>query len=299
VAAIPATGGASYAPRGVMRVFLRLLVLGGLIAAGWLLGSGTSHADDDRDQPGTRLTQLINIASADDPSGDRVGVSPSVGPVVKKVLSRSAVPQLSARPPLKVVIPQPIVKAVGVSKPPATVLAPVVRPLSAPVLDRATVLDRVVVLNRDTAQPPAQPDRFASVLSAPAAPAPTAAPVRTTAVPALTPAPQPKPIVALCSLAESPRAGASPAEIAADPTPEQTIIGSAPGAPIPASPPGSTTSPCMIGGSGGGTGTKNTSDIAVRDGGPLGNLSHWRALHSPRTTDLPPSLSAQPSTSPD
>lgn len=287
MAAIPDTGGARYAPRGVMRALLRLLVLGGLLAAGWLLGSGTGHADDDLWQPGTRPFHLVNVTAADDSADDQFrvddqfGVSPSVGSVVQRVLSTTSAPGLSAQPPVQVGVLRPVVKAAGVAKPLTKVLTPVVRPRSGPAPYRAAT------------PPPAQPDRVASVL--PTAPA----------VPAFSPAHEASPRIALSSPAEGAQAATtSPAEgpaaeAAADPVRLQTVSGGSPVTPIPAGLPGSTMSPCMIGGSGGGTSGKNPADVAVRDGWTMGNLSQPHDGHPLDTSDLPRSLSEQPSTSPD
>lgn len=292
MAAIPDTGGARYAPRGVMRALLRLLVLGGLLAAGWLLGSATSYADDDLWQPGTRPFHLVNVTEADDSAddqfraGDQFGVSPPVGSAVKRVLSTTSTPGLTAQPPVQVGILRPVVKAVSVAKPLTKVLTPVVRPRSGPAPYRAAT------------PPPAQPDRVASVLpTAPAVPAQSQV--------HQSPAHQASSLIALCSRAEGAHAAAtSPAEdlaaeAAADPGSLQTVSGGSPVTPIPAGLPGSTMSPCTIGGSGGGTSGKNPVDVAVRDGWTMGNLSRPHDRRPLDTSDLPRSLSEQPSTSPD
>lgn len=286
MAAIPNAGGARYAPRGVMRALVRLLVLGGLVAAGWLLGSGISYADEDLGQPSTGLIHLLS-SSIDGSSGDQFGVSPSVGPIVKKVLSRTSVPRLSVRPPAKAGILQSAVNAVNAvsgSKPLTKVLTPVVRPLYGPTPYRAAV------------QPPVHADSASSVLpSPPAVRAPAAAPAAPTpAVVGSTPKRTATPVVALCSHAED-----SPAEVPTGPALVPISTGDGPVAPPPASPPGGTPSSCTIGGSGGGTSTKNTTDVAVRDGWTMADLVQQPDLHSRDTSDLPRSLSAQPSTSPD
>ena len=288
MAAIPNAGGARYAPRGVMRALVRLMVLGGLVTAGWLLGSGISHADEDSGQPGAGLIHIANAASTIGGSGDQFGV-PSVEPtvkrarVVKKILSGASAPRLSVQPPVKLNILHPVlhpvVDAVGVPKPLVKALVPVAQPLSGPAPHRIAV------------QSPAQPDRptaTPSKASAVAVPIAAAA-TRIPAVPVLFPVRHAAPTVALCS----------PAQHAVDPVPVQPALSDGPVTPIPASPPGSTTSPCMIGGSGGGPTTKNISDVAVREGWTTGNLAQPDGLLSRDTSDLPRSLSVQPSTSPD
>jgi hypothetical protein len=195
------------------------------------------------------------------------------------VLPSASAPWLSVRPPVKAGILRPIVNAVGVPKPLASALTPVSLPLSKPAARRAAV------------QSPAQADRPATVLlRAPAGAAPAgAATARTPAAPVPAPARHAAPAVALCS----------PAQPAAHPLPVQPAIGDGPVAPMPASPPGSATSPCMISGTGGGTGTGNALDVAVGDGWPMGNLTQPAGLRSRDTSGLPRSLSAEPSTSPD
>jgi hypothetical protein len=288
VAAIHDAGGARYAPRGVMRMLLRLVVLGGLIAAGWLLGSGTSHADEDWDQPGPSPVHFANLTSADALSGDQLGMAAPVGPVVKRALSRASAPRPSTQPPVQAGLLKPVVKAVGGSKPLAKILRPVVRPLSGSGAHGAAI------------QPPAQVKRAAVVpLEAPAVTAPAeVAAARTPAVAEFTPARPAKPVDAQGAQASSPTK-ASPVEVATSSVLEQTVTSDAPVAPIPARSPASTTSPCTSGGSGGGTSTKNTSELAVRESWATENLFQGRDRHSRDTSDLPPSLSARPSTSPD
>ncbi len=277
MAAIPDTGGAGYAPRGVMRALLRLVVLGALVTVGWLLGSGTGHADDDLGQPGTGLIHVITTAAAsDDRSGDLLGAPPSVRQAVKNVLSNASVPRPTVQPPVQVRILRPVVNAVSVAKPLAQVLTPASRPLSG------AAPQHPVAPQRPVAQSPGPADQPATAPSVTAA-APTPA---TSVRPAVHDA---APAVAL----------GAPAEPAADPMAVPVAIGDGPVAPMPASPPGGTTSPCMIGGSGGSTSAKGASDVAVRDGWAMGSLLPPHGLRARDTSDLPGSLSAQPSTSPD
>lgn len=276
MAAIPDTGGAGYAPGGVTRALVRLVVLGALVTVGWLLGSGTSHADEDLGQPGTGLIHVINTAaSSDDRSGDQLGMPPSVRPTVKNVLSSASVPRLSAQPPVKVRILRPIVNAVDVTKPLTQALTPVSRPLAG------TAPQPTAAQSRVSTDQPATAPAVAAAVPTPAVPTP-AGPVHS-------------------AVRDAVPAGAlgAPAQPAADTMTVPVAIGDGPVAPMPASPPGSTTSPCVIGGTGGGTSAKGASDVAVRDGWAMGSLVQPHGLRVGDTSDLPRSLSAQPSTSPD
>jgi hypothetical protein len=289
VAAIPNSGGARYAPGGMVRALMRLVVFGSLVAAGWLLGSGISHADEDPGQPGTGLIHVLNMASVNGGSGDQFGGLPSVEPVVKRmpvvkrVLPSAPVPRPSVQPPVKVSLLRPVVDAVSTPNPLAKGLIPVARPLSE------------LAPHHAAAPSPAHADQPATLRpTAPAVAAPTvvapgvAAEARTPVVPVLTPLRHTLPAV-LCSPDQHP----------ADSAPALLTIKDSPGAPIPASPPGSTTSPCTIGGTGSGASTKNAPDATVRDGWMTENLTQPRGLLSRDTNDLPRSLSPQPSTSPD
>lgn len=285
MAAIPDTGGAWYAPRGVMRVLVRWVMLGGLVTVGWLLGSGTSHADEDLGQPGTDLivnTVPFHGGPFHGGSSDRSGMSPSVSSLVKKALSSTSVPRLPVQPPVKVHVPRPILNPVGVPKPLAEVLTPVVRTLPGPAALSSPAPHHVTV------QPSAPAPRPVTVLPAASALA-TGASQPAAAV--LPPVHHAAPAMVL----------RVPAQPAADPLTVQPAIGddAGPLTPMPASPPGSTTSPCMVGSAGSGTSTKIAPDIAVRDGCTTGNLAALPGLLSRDVSDLPRSLSGQPSTSPD
>src|SRR5947199_404210 len=65
------------------------------------------------------------------------------------------------------------------------------------------------------------------------------------------------------------------------------------------SPPGSMSSPCMIGSTSGGSSTKNASDFATHDNGATGSLAQSRDPLLLSGSDLLRSLSVKPSTSPD
>lgn len=296
MAAIPDAGGARCAPRGVMRALSRVVVLGGLVVAGWLLGSGVGLANEDLGQPGTGLVQVLSDPGASDPgarsaqsdggSGGPLGVPLTVGSAVTRVRSAIWVPQRSVQPPGKLGVLEPVVNAVGVPKPLVQVLGPHVlapqvlaspsRPAKygtgirsqTPAGELATVL-------------PAEPAVRAATATAPA-PTPERATVLTTVGHALPAAPT--------------RAVAVPA---ADPFAGQPAPGDDPTAPVPASPPGSTTSPCMTGSTGSGAGTKSAPDVAVNDSWASTGLAPIHRLRYLIASDLARSPAAQPSTSPD
>lgn len=274
VAANPDVGSARYALPGVMRALLRALVVGGLVAVGWLLASGVGHADEDPGWPGTGL---IHVADAQ-PSGDVAGFGgqATVRSIVDRTLSTTSVPRLSVQPALKAGILQPVVHAAGTAKPLTHVLAPLPRPLSAP------------TPHDNASWPATHPDTVTPAPSpAPAtAPAPVAAPVL---VAAPTTAHHVTPPTVLCS----------PVAPAAQPISVQPPPRDAPLAPLPAGPSGSTSSPCVIGSTSSGANTKNAPDFAVHDGQlPSGLLQPDGPLLG-SGSDLPRSLSVPPSTPPD
>ncbi len=284
MAAIPDTGGAGYAPRGVTRALVRLVVLGGLVTAGWLLGSGISHADEDPGLPGTGLTHIISLAtSSDDRSGDRLGVPTPARPTIKKVLPSAQVPRLPVQSPIQAGLLRPLVNTVDATKPATKPLAQTLTSVSRPL--SGTAPQRAAAQSPVPADPPAAVPATAPAAAAavPTAAVPTAAPPVDTAVRDAAPA------VALHA----------PAAPAADPMTVLVANGDAPVAPMPGSPPGSTTSPCVIGGTGGSTSTKCASDVAVRESWAAGSLVQSCGLSARDTSDLPGSLAAQPSTSPD
>jgi hypothetical protein len=266
VATIPDAGGARRALCRGTRALLRVAVLGGLVVTAWLLGSATGHADEDFRPPGTGLVRLVAAAPPDGESSGRLSGPSTAGSTVTKVLRSAPVPRLPVQLPVKPGKLSPLVEAVGVPKllvpPPPPVSRPLPGPAQHPTAIRQAPAEQAVTV------PPAAPPVRA--LSAPAA-------VRTADGHAPTPIPA--------------RAFAHPI---AD------VLDSAPSAPVPASPPGSTTAPGLIGSTGGGAGTKSGPDLAV--------MTRWAATGlEPRhhrlwcfgASDLPRSPAAQPSTSPD
>lgn len=288
MAAIPEAGGARCAPRGVMRALSRVVVLGSLVVAGWLLGSGVGLANEDPGQPGTGLVQLVSDPGANDPgdssaqsdggSGGPLGVPPTLGSAVTTVRSAVWVPLWSVQPPEKLGVLEPLVNAVGVPKPLAHVLAPQVLAPLPRFAKYGTGIRLPAPANKLPTVPPAEP-----AVRATAATAPVPTPERPTVAHALPAAP-------------TTRAVAVPA---ADPFAGQSSLGDDPAAPVPASPLGSTTSPCMTGSTGSGAGTKSAPDVAVNDSWASASLPPIHRLRHLSASDLPRSLAAQPSTSPD
>jgi hypothetical protein len=273
VAAIANAGGARYAPRVVIRALLRVILLGGLVAVGWLLGSGISYADDDLWQP---TPGLVHVADAM-PSDDGIGRPAAVEPTIKKVLSAAAVPRLPVQPPAELSILRPVVKAVGIAKPLNQVL-PVSGPLSVPAQHAASAPHTAAIT------PPVQVDKPATVPPA----APTVAGQDATLASASVPA-----------IHATPTRVCSPAQPAAKSMTLQATLSDGPVSPMPANPPVSPTSLCTIGGAAGGTSSKNGPDIAVHHGWLIDGLAQPDGFLDRDTSGLPRSLSVQPSTSPD
>ncbi len=276
--AIPDAGSARYAPRWVMRALLRFVVLAALVLTGWLLGSGIGHADEDLGQPGTGLGQLASdpgdiAGPSEGGSSTAFGVPPTVASSVHSVLSHASVPRLSVQP---VDVLRPVVRAVGVPRPLAHVLATVSRPLSAPTQHGAGI----------RSQEPAHD--FAAV-------PPIAPVVRAAAAPA--PAASTAPAVAGHAVAHAPACAA--AAPAAHARAEVPALGGDPASPIPMSPPDSATAPCTIGSATGGGGTKGSPDLAVTGSRTNAGVASTPRLGYLSGSDLPPSLAEQPSTSPD
>lgn len=278
MAASPDAGGARYALCGALRALLRVVILGALVVVGWLLGAGLSHADDDPGLPGAGLISAVNARSADGPStaGFGVGVPHAAGSFVEKALSTAAAPRLAVQPAEKVSILRPVVHAVGSAKPLIDVLAPLPRPLSSPA-PHSTVVRSAAPADKVVPVPPAAPT------IAPAA----GAPAVTTAIP--TPVRHVTPTAVLCS----------PAVSAARPVPAQPPLRDGPVNPAPESPPGSTSSPCILGSASSGASTKTAPDFAVHESGATSNLRQPDGSLRFGGSDLPQSLAVQPSTSPD
>lgn len=298
MAAIPDTGGAQYAPRGVMRALIRLAVLGGLVIAGWLLGSGISHANEDFGQPDTGLVQLVSnrvdrATASDGNSGRPVDEPPAVGSIVKKALSAAPIKRLPVQPPVQADVP----KSFGalqptVLKPLAPALAPVTRTVSGTV----AVVRPQAPAEKSVAVPPA-----ASTIETIAAPAPVH-PLVSTPRPAIVAASEPA-----IGLADAPARTSvdrvSPAVPVSATAVGLPAPGPAPGNspvdPVPASPPATTTAPALAGSSGGGAGAKGVPIATMNDPWTMAGLTPTHRLRYRGAGDLPRSPAEDPSTSPD
>jgi hypothetical protein len=275
VAANPEAGGARYALPGVMRALLRAVVVSGLVAVGWLLGSGLSHADEDPGWPGVGQSHVVHAESDAEPSAGIVG-RPTAGSIVERVLSDAPIPRLPVQPAEKIGILRPIVHTIGSAKPVIGVLTPLPRPLSAPAPHGTAGRSAAPAAKIAPMSPPAP--AITPAAAAPAAPDHALTPVREAA-----------PTVAPCSTTVT----------AAQSVPAQTALSEDPKDPAPASPPGSTSSPCMIGSTSSGSNSKNASDFATHDSWATGNLAQPDGPLLLSGSDLPRSLALTPSTSPD
>ncbi len=279
MATIPDAGGARYAPRGVVRALLRFVVLAGLVIAGWLLGSGVGHASEDPGQPGTGLVALVNdpggIAGPSEGGSDaQFGPPSTVASTVRNALSQASVPGLSVQP---ADVLKPVVRAVDVPRPLAHVLAAASRPLSAPAQHSAGIRSQGPA-HELAAVPPAAP-----VVRAVAATVPAPAPLST--------------MPTTAGHAHAPVC--APAAPTAGPLATVAVLGGDPAAPVPMSPPDSTTAPCMIGSAAGGGGTKGSPDLAVTESWTNASLASTHRLGYLSASDLPRSPAEQPSASPD
>ena len=88
MAAIPNAGGARCVPRGMLRALpwaalLRVAVLGGLVVAGWLLGSGIGQAQEELTSQDlgqqNNTVELVGFSLPDDDSEGPLGAAPASG----------------------------------------------------------------------------------------------------------------------------------------------------------------------------------------------------------------------------
>ncbi|HEX6402496.1 MAG TPA: hypothetical protein VF003_04945 [Pseudonocardiaceae bacterium] len=258
-----------------MRALLRVVVLGGLVAVGWLLGSGLSHADEDPGLPGVGQIQVVNDGSDAGSSAGIVG-RPTAGSIFERVLSDAPAPRLPVKPTEKIGILRPIVHAVGSVKPVTDVLTPLPRPLSASAPHGTAMRSAAPAAEVVPMSPPAP--AVTPAVAAPAAPNPAVTPVGHAIA-----------TVVHCSTAVT----------AVQSVPAQAVLSEDPRDPAPASPPGSTSSPCMIGSTSSGSNTKSAPDFATYDSWATGNLAQPDGPLLLSGSDLPRSLALKPSTSPD
>jgi hypothetical protein len=210
---------------------------------------------------------------------DDPGVPPTVGSTVASVLSATPLPRLPAHPPVRVGVLRPVVNAVGVPKLLTPVLAPVSRPLAGPA-QRGTPIRSLARAEEAVVAPPAVRAAAATTSVPEPATVPTAVGHTSPTVPVH---------AAAHPVAD---AFAGPSALGSDPAADPT-------APVPASPPGSTTSPCLIGSTAGGASTKSAPDLAMNTSWATALLTPMHRLLYLGTSDLQRSPAARPSTSPD
>jgi hypothetical protein len=294
VAANPDVGSARYALRGVLRVLLRVVVLTGMIVAGWLLGSGLSHADEDPGLPGAGVLHAVSTGSSGTTSSARFDVPGTAKPTVAKLLSATSGPRLPIKPAEKLGILRPVVHVVGKAAPltksltkplagPVTeLLSPVPKPLFGPA-SHASAVHPATSADKAAPASPAAP-----TMASPAAPTMATAAVPSSAA-ALTPVRHASPTRVHCS----PGVNAVPPALG-----QQLLPDSGPIDPAPASPPGNTPS-CMVGSASSGASTKNAPDFAIHGSAMADNRVQPDGALQLSGSDLPRSLAVKPSTSPD
>ncbi|MGH3854667.1 MAG: hypothetical protein ACRDR6_14450 [Pseudonocardiaceae bacterium] len=268
MAAISEAGCARRAPSGVMRALSRVVVLGGLVLAGWLLGSGLALASDDG--PGDQLGAPPTVASA----------LTSVGAAV------SAVPSRSVPPLARLGFLTHIANAVDVAKPVAQVL-------ESQGLASHSLTPRTLTLLSGPAQRGAGTGSTApdEPLQAP----PRAEPATRAA---LAPAPglvlRPSAAPAAVSTAVNHGRRCATSLFA-----RLLTVDNHPASSVPVSPVGSTASGSMTGGNGSGAGTNSVAHAAMSDSWASTRLRQLCRLRYLNASDLPCSPAGQPSTSPD
>ncbi len=279
MAAIPDAGGAWGAPRAVtLRALLRVVVFGGLVIAGWLLGSGTALAHDD---PGyenlaqyTGLFELVKTLPPDGGLGGPLGAPPTVESTVRSLMRAAPVQRLAGRPPAHVPVVTPVLARVS-EHVAAPVLGPVVRSAPhAPATTSGAAVDKPTPVPL-TAVPLAGPVIGAGPGSAPASAAvqPTMGDVSSTTPVSATPRP-------VASQFAGPLA-----------------LGGDPAAPVPTSPLGTTTAACPVGSSGGGT-THSAHFVTLGDRWAMADVAPRHRLHT-SFCGIPRSAANHPTTTPD
>jgi len=302
VAAIPDTGSAQCARRGVVRVLSRAVVLGGMVVAGWLLGSGICFAHEDLGQPGTDLVQLAShpgegsaqsSAQPDGGSDGQLGVPPTLGSAISRVCSTVLGPRPSVPPPVQIGVLRPIANAVDNPKSLTQVLNPraLVPRVSMPRVLGTRVLGTLSRPGKPGAgirsQAPAK-EPATALLAEPVGRSAAATAHLTTLASSTVEG----------TVEDAPPAAplrAAPAERSAG----RSAFGDDPAAPAPASPPASTTPSCVISGTGSGAVTKNAPDITMNDSWATAETALLYRLRQLAASDLPRSAATQPSTSPD
>ncbi|MGH3984120.1 MAG: hypothetical protein ACRDST_15920 [Pseudonocardiaceae bacterium] len=291
MAAIPDAGGARYAPRGVLRALpwgallpgalLRVAVVGGLVIAGWLLGSGIGQAQEELVPQDLgrqdNIVRLVGFPLPDDDSGGLPGAPAAPLTVTSTVAS--------------------VQRAVPVPVPRLPVRPPQI-PVLAPVLEPVSKLAAPAPASRSHGQP--QPKtKQVMVVPPPAAPAEPTVPAATV----VTPAPvytvhNALPAAAAC-IAAHPVADPLADQVADTSAGKPSALGSGPAAPAPASPFGTTTAPCPSGGSGGGGVTSSFQPVTMSDGLSGMDPASTYCLLCADLSGMPLAAAQRPSTSPD
>lgn len=276
MAAIPGAAGTQGAPRGVtIRALLRVVVLGSLVIAGWLLGSGTAQADEDVVVHKNPVQE--NLRPPEEGSHDLLGAPTTVRSTIAGAVRAVPVPRLPVQPAQ------------------VPVLAPVLKPVSQLAAPGHPVT--------------ASTARSKAAARKPAVVPPSAAPVE----PAVT-APAPM-LVGMVSDATPETPVCLAAHPVADPLAHRftgpSALGSAelgpsaldrgPATPVPASPFGTTTAPCPAGSTstGGGATTMSGHSITLSDGWATTGPSPTRYRLCAGASSITPSAAQRPSTSPD
>ncbi|MEO7195815.1 MAG: hypothetical protein ABIZ05_13540 [Pseudonocardiaceae bacterium] len=271
MAAISEAGCARCAPCGAMRALSRVVVIGGLLVAGWMLGSGLALASDDG--PGGQLGAPPTVASALTSAGAAV----------------SGVPSRSVPPLARLGFLTRIANAVDVAKPVARVLES--QGLVSQGLASHSLAPRTLALLSGPAQ-------LGTGSSAPAE-APQAPPLDQPATrAAVAPAPGP---------ALWPSAGHVTVHTAVNHSRDSATsvfarplaVNNHPAPSVPVSPVGSTASASMTGGTGSGAGTNSAPHAAMSGSWASARLGQLCRPRYRNASDLPRSPAEQPSTSPD
>jgi hypothetical protein len=266
VAAIPDVAGAPGAPRGVMtRALLRVVLLGGLVIAGWLLGSGIGQAHEDMAH---KNPVLEDLGPPEVGSGDLLGAPPTVRSIVASVRRAVPVPRLPVQAE-QVPILAPVLDPVSqLAAPGPPVAASTARPKAQAAAPKPAVVPPSPVA-------PAEPVVHAAAVTAPAPStmrdAPPETPVCLDAHPGAD------------SLAEFTGPSA---------------VDSSPAAPVPAS-PSETTAPCPAGSTAGGATTMSGHSIALSEGWATTGLNPTHCRLCAGADGITPLAAQRPSTSPD
>ncbi len=282
--AIPDAGGARCAPRGMLRALpgalLRVAMLGGLVIAGCLLGSGIAQASAFSGLSGVNEVRIaplspLNATETDEDPGGLLGESGAIGSTVAGVMRVVPAPRLPVQPAQLPVL-KPVLKPVS--------------KLAAPAAPQAG----------KTAKSRAAADK-PTVVTPPAAPAePVAAATTVT-----TPAPVPHTVREAAPETPACLAAAPVADPLADRFTGPTTLGpsawtSGPAEPVRPSSPGTTTAPCPVGSTGGGsTITKSLHSVTLSDEWAAMGLTPTHCRLCAGADGIPPSAAQRPSTSPD